>query len=243
MGFEVVFKYHDKIENGYDTVENKTFKKKFGDPYEDVPLSKLALFVMGQLARRDIWIVDVEINEFIKKSISFRENKGGIIIKNKKFSLDSKLEESVIVEEEIVASDNSTQQQSVNVVVPVNAAAPANKIVYPHEAMKPNKRPIGQMIFSPEAPQMHEVSKFKLTIDKKYSIYEKRISPTGELYVILDDLQRETVISDKYFIPAAINLIGDEEFANQQSAYVGATVKEPKLSWNGVVTDNIPRIR
>mgnify|MGYP006189503645 FL=1 len=27
MGFEVVFKYHDKIENGYDTLENKTFKK------------------------------------------------------------------------------------------------------------------------------------------------------------------------------------------------------------------------
>ena len=239
MGFEVVFKYHDKIENGYDTLENKTFKKKFGDPYEDVPLSKLALFIMGQLARRDIWIVDVEINEFIKKSISFRENKSGIIIKNKKFSLDSKLEESVIVEEEVIASDNSTQQQSGNVAVVVAA----NKIVHPHEAMKPSKRPIGQMIFSPEAPQMHEVSKFKLTIDKKYPIYEKRISPTGELYVILDDLQRETVISDKYFIPAAINLIGDEEFANQQSAYVGATVKEPKLSWNGVVTDNIPRIR
>jgi len=175
MGFEVVFKYHDKIENGYDTLENKTFKKKFGDPYEDVPLSKLALFVMGQLARRDIWIVDVEINEFIKKSISFRENKGGIIIKNKKFSLDSKLEESVIVEEEMVSSDNSTQQQSVNVVTPVNAAVPVNKIVYPHEVMKPNKRPIGQMIFSPEAPQMHEVSKFKLTIDKKRSIrYTKK---------------------------------------------------------------------
>ena len=86
MGFEVVFKYHDKIENGYDTLENKTFKKKFGDPYEDVPLSKLALFIMGQLARRDIWIVDVEINEFIKKSISFRENKSGIIIKNNKFT-------------------------------------------------------------------------------------------------------------------------------------------------------------
>ena len=47
MGFEVVFKYHDKIENGYDTLENKTFKKKFGDPYEDVPLSKLALFIMN----------------------------------------------------------------------------------------------------------------------------------------------------------------------------------------------------
>ena len=84
--------------------------------------------------------------------------------------MDSKLEESVIVEEEVVASDNSTQQQSVNVAVA------ANKIVHPHEAMKPSKRPIGQMIFSPEAPQMHEVSKFKLTIDKKYPIYEKRIS-------------------------------------------------------------------
>ena len=29
MGFEVVFKYHDKIENGYDTLENKTFNYYF----------------------------------------------------------------------------------------------------------------------------------------------------------------------------------------------------------------------
>lgn len=244
MGFEIVFKYHEKTENGYDTAEQKSFKKKCGDAYEDVPLEKLALVVVGQLARRDIWIVDVEINEFVKKPISFRETKGGIVIKNKKFSLDSKLETSIIVEDVGVESINiSATHISENVNVSVNKG----KTMYPHELLGRDltkKRPVANMIFAPEPQQIREIGKYKLTIDKKYSIYEKRNNPTGgELFVILDDSQREITISDKYFIPATINLIGDEEFASQQQSYVGASKSEPRLSWNGVVSDDVPHLR
>lgn len=240
MGFEILFKYHEKTENGYDTVEQKTFKKKCGDAYEEIPLEKVALLVMGQLARRDIWIVDVEINEFVKKPISFRETKGGIVIKNKKFSLDAKLENSVVVEE--CLPEKQSQPANVNLANQVN-----NKVVHPHEVMKrdlPSKKPIGQMVFAPEPQQIREVAKYKLTVDKKYAIYEKKSSPTGgDLFVILDDLQREIIISDKFFIPAAVNLIGDDEFANQETSYFGASTKEPKLNWNGVVSDNVPHLR
>lgn len=244
MGFELVFKYHEKTEGGYDTTEQKTFKKKCGDPYEDVPLEKLALLVMGQLARRDIWIVDVEISEFVKKSISFRETKGGIVIKNKKFSLDSKLEANIVVEECVNEASAAKQDQN---GANINVSKNTTKTVYPHEMMTRDlskKRAIGQMVFAPEPQQIREIGKYKLTIDKKYQIYEKKLNPTGgELYVILDDNQRETTISDKYFIPASINLIGDEEFANQQASYVGAGNKEPKLTWNGVVGDDVPHLR
>lgn len=246
MGFEIVFKYHEKNENGYDTTEQKTFKKKCGDAYEDVPLEKLALSIMGQLARRDIWIVDVEISEFVKKSISFRETKGGIVIKNKKFSLDNKLESSVIVEEctnETIHIRGNQVSENKNHSLSSGNGRP----VYPHELISRDltkKKPVTQMIFAPEPQQIQEISKYKLTIDKKYPIYEKKLNPTGgELFLIVDDLQREISISDKYFVPATINLIGDDEFANQQASYVGAGKKEPKLSWNGVVSDDVPHIR
>lgn len=244
MGFELVFKYHEKKDTGYDTAEQKTFKKKCGEAYEDVSLEKLALLVMGQLARRDIWIVDVEINEFVKKTINFRETKGGIVIKNKKFTLDNKLEASVVVED---CPSNDLDSDKKVQVANVNITKNTTKTIYPHEVTSRDltkKKPIAQMVFAPEPQQVREVSKYKLTVDKKYLIYEKKTSTTGgELYVILDDSQREITISDKYFVPASINLIGDEEFANQQASYVGAGNKEPKLSWNGVVTDNVPHLR
>ena len=53
---------------------------------------------MSQLARRDIWVVDVDILEFKRQKINFRETKGGIVIKNKKFSLDN--DTNIIMQEE-----------------------------------------------------------------------------------------------------------------------------------------------
>ena len=86
MGYEVVYFFHPRDEEGnYQKNETKELKKKVGDAFEDVPLEKLASVVMSQLARRDIWVFDVKIQELVKKEISFKETKGGIVIKNKKF--------------------------------------------------------------------------------------------------------------------------------------------------------------
>src|SRR4051812_37931488 len=91
MGFEVIFKFYDKKADGtYDTGNLQSFTKHVGAKVDDVPLEKLASVIMRQLARRDIWVLDkdLEVYEFTKRRISFKETKGGVIIKNKKFLLD-----------------------------------------------------------------------------------------------------------------------------------------------------------
>ena len=67
MGYEVTYKYHPKREdgNGYNTDEVKELTKKVGKAFDDMPSEKLAAVVMSQLARRDIWIIDVEIFLFV----------------------------------------------------------------------------------------------------------------------------------------------------------------------------------
>ena len=89
MGYEVKYHYHDKTESGYDTDDDKTFTKRVGKSFEDTSLDAVASAIIRQLARRDVWVVNVEIVEFVKKEISFRESKGGIVIKNRKFNFDS----------------------------------------------------------------------------------------------------------------------------------------------------------
>ncbi len=90
MGYELTFHYHerDESEGKYNTEETKTLTKNVGRRSAEVPLEQVAAVVMGQLARRDIWVVDVEIAEFAKRTVSFKETKSGIIIKNRKFNYD-----------------------------------------------------------------------------------------------------------------------------------------------------------
>ena len=113
MGFECLYHYHERVEGDYNREEKKTFKKKVGDPFEEVSLEKLAGAVMAQLARRDVWIVDVEVYELSKKAISFKEAKGGIILKNKKFLFEGGGDDSssVIVQDMVQAPAPVAQPQ------------------------------------------------------------------------------------------------------------------------------------
>jgi hypothetical protein len=88
MGYEVLFSYNEKKDNGYDSENVKTLKKVVGKATEDTPLEHLAALIFRQFARRDVMVFDVEIYEYTKKRISFKENKDGILLKNKKFSFD-----------------------------------------------------------------------------------------------------------------------------------------------------------
>jgi hypothetical protein len=91
MGYEIQYTYHPRKEDGpgYDTEVREDKVAKVGKPFDDTPLEKCAAAIMAQLARRDVWVVDVEVNELVKKKISFKESKDGkgIVLKNKKFSL------------------------------------------------------------------------------------------------------------------------------------------------------------
>lgn len=247
MGFEVNYKYHERVEGDYNKEETKSFKKKVGDPFEDVSLEKLAGAVMAQLARRDVWIVDVEVFELSKKAVSFKESKGGIILKNKKFNFDGGGEDAstVIVQDMIQAPppqpvqlpQQYVQSNGQHVNIQGQAANPSRG-VHPHEQGQP-RRPIDWMVFSPELPQMTEVKQkgLRFTPDKKYPVFEKREGVGGEIFVMIDDTGREQLVSDKYFVPGNIQLLADKELGfsqNQQQRdggklYWGSASQEPDM--------------
>lgn len=249
MGFECVYSFHEKIEGDYNKEETKTFKKKVGDPFEDVSLEKLAGAIMAQLARRDVWIVDVEVFELSKKPISFKESKGGIVLKNKKFNFDGGGEDAstVIVQDMVqaapVVSAPAPAWQQNHVNIQGAAANPSSGVNQNQPNQSVPKIPIDWMVFSPELPQMTEIKtkNLRFTPDKKYAIFEKRPSPGGEIFVVSDDTGREQLISDKYFVPARINLIMDRELGFSESP---AQRDGGKLYWGSASNEpDMPMIR
>lgn len=121
MGFEITYKYYEEVSKGeYNKEEVKSKTVKVGSPYDDISLEILAGKVMAQLARRNILVTEVEIYEFAKKKISFKEASDGILIKNKKFSFDdgAVMKSEEISEEEPVQlsqnSQNNSAQQLLN---------------------------------------------------------------------------------------------------------------------------------
>jgi len=240
MGFEVCYHFNEKLDGDYNKGESKTFKKKVGDPFEDVPLEKLAASITAQLARRDIFISDVEVYELSKKKVSFKETKGGIVIKNKKFLFDHAGASVSFVEE--VQEDLSSQSAS----VPSCPLRPVENTQHPHESLSATRprRPVDIVVFAPEPQQIPELRKknLVLTVDKKYEVFDKKPSPTGigELYVIKDDKGNEQIVPDLYFIPGSVNLFGDKElgFSDLDKK------EEPNLLWGNATLDpSMPDLR
>lgn len=249
MGYEVTYKYYERDEEGgYNKEEIKEIRKKVGDPFEEVPLEKLAAAVMAQLARRDIWVTDVDVYELSRKSISFRETKGGIVIKNKKFLFDT--DSNIVVQDMVEAPVQQpmsyTPQQQQLVSAPQQQMQPHQ--MQPHQ-MQPHNggqmRPIDWVVFAPELPMMSEVKQknLRFTPDKKYPVFQKQPSVTGigEVYKMIDDTGREQLVSDKYFVPGNINLFADRElgFSENQTQRDGGN-----LLWgNATLETDMPVIR
>jgi hypothetical protein len=224
MGYEVIFYYKskDKETGIYKEEELNNFKKRVGDPYEDTPIEKLASVVMKQLARRDVWVENIEIYEITKKKISFKETKNGIIIKNKKIILDDNFEidfkqegEDETVHSEIVAERPQQQKnEDTNVI-------------------KGTTRVVKRMLFAPEPQQQINLLKqgVKLTPDKVYDIYkiEKGLNGISEIYLLIDDNNHEKKVADDCFVPATTLSQEDEE--------------SDGLNWGGVIKGSLPSVR
>jgi hypothetical protein len=224
MGYEVIFYYKakDKETGIYKEEESNNFKKRVGDPYEDTPIEKLASVIMKQLARRDVWVEDIEIYEITKKKINFKETKNGIIIKNKKIILDDNFEidikqenENEIIETRSTVEISSQQKNETGVV-------------------KGTTRVLRRMLFAPEPQQQINLLKqgVKLTPDKVYDIYkiEKGLNGISEIYLILDDNNHEKKVADDCFVPAT-NLSQEDEELNDG------------LNWGGVIKGSLPSVR
>lgn len=232
MAFEIVFHYYpySESEKEYDKSNASKYDKKIGDIFEDVSLERLASSILTQLARRDIFVFDVEIHELVKKKVSFKQTKNSISIKNKKFSLAN----DTIVVQEINDNllENKTSEKEI-LTVPVKEkqtiSVPANKVSL--SSLKVLKT----MIFSPSDLKYLKGKPWRFTPNKKYNIYKERIAPNGIGMILsaIDDTGRDVEVSDEFFISDTINLLNEDS----------ETLKEDVLNWSGTKGFEMPEIR
>jgi hypothetical protein len=254
MGFEVLYNYHERLEEGgYNKDETKQLKKKYGDAYEDFSLEKLASGILVQLARRDIWVTNVEIHEYKKTKVNFRETKGGIVIKNRKFLLDS--DNNCIVKGELV--DETTGEP----VQPHNVSEPTPNVQQKRRPIKwvlLDEAGITQGKNGERIPVMIAIQRagLQLSANKKYPVFaemddprDKRVDKFGQpaldrkkVYQMWDNHQREVIVSQDYFVSAQVFLEGGRDF--NTPVETGATNGSiPKLMFEGEVRDEVPDLR
>ena len=259
MGFEVVYKYWDKLEDGsYNKDEVKEMKRKVGEPFEDVSLEALAQKIMAQMARRDIWVLpEVEIYELKKQKISFRETKGGVIIKNKKFFLDTE-NNSLVVQELPPEQPTSMLPVPTNNVQPHNnlpAVAPHNNLPLNYQQQQGPRRPLKFVVLDDggvvqdgngnriPVAMLIKRSGLQFRPQQRYPVFQemddprdKRVDKLGapaldrkKVYVMWDDMKREVTVSQDYFVPADVRLEKSSPDDPWDSVNGGNGNKGPKL--------------
>lgn len=224
MGYELVYSYHERGEDGdYDKSKLLTLKKRLGNAEEEVPHEKLAATIMAQMSRRDIWVIDVEIFEFTKKKLSFKETKGGLLIGNKKYNLDdcghlAVQEVMDVPPPQPVPHVSAVPAMLPAVMRPTLANIPESAIksggnLADFELLK--QRPIRYEVFQPD-PIFIDIRKAKsmaFTIGEKYPIYSEKAAGSninlGMNYTTVDNEGRKQVLNDKYFVPVG-TLMGDQ---------------------------------
>jgi hypothetical protein len=249
MAYELTYFYHErKPEGGYNIDEKKELKKKIGNGFEEVPLESVALAIIKQLARRDIWVVDVEVSEYTKKKVSFKESNdgSGIILKNKKFSFDHSsalvaTDLSVDVLDEVPAA----QPNGSNLVHALQKeAGKAGGINLIEPPINPN-RVIFWVTFEPHPFTQEARSKgLKFTVGKRYPVHRQTEGELGNIFHITDDTKKIVKVDEKYFSVAGAGLIGDDEVKGGFSQqYIEEP--EPKLAyWSHMKGDTgVPQLR
>lgn len=225
MGYEVKYIFHPRKEDGsgYDTEVREEKSVKVGKPFDDTSLDKCAAAILAQLARRDVWVVDVEVFELVKKQISFKESADGkgIVLKNKRFSLNSAAQ--MVQEEEMLPQPVMPMTHILTPQVPAVPIPVAPTQAQPHELMQPQPangdRAIENLYANPNAtsvrrsvdprsidrskilyhvyfePYMHQAQakalKLRFTEDTRYPVHAVIPSPTGKL-----DAQQIAVTDD-----------------------------------------------
>lgn len=230
MGFEVKYKYYEKVDGDYDKDNVHELNKKVGKAYDDTSYEKLASAIMGQFARRDIMVVDVEITEFVKKKISFREATNGIVIKNKKYLFDGTEIEFQAVEEDQEEVQEVAASVSRRVVQPTKNGTSLNGL---------KEKPIRYEFFEPPKELLEDFKKrnFKFTVGKKYPIFEEKSDRRGiqfgMLYTTQDDEGKKQILNDKLFVYRG-GLFGGSQFNDSRSV---------DLNYGNVIEEEVPKLR
>lgn len=237
MGYELVFHYKEVGDKpGFYSEEVKNKSYKIGKVTEDVNIELVAGKILSQLARRNILIVDVEIYEYAKKKISYRETADGIVIKNKKFSFDSS---SVSLVGEFTEEDQEAPIEDFK-----NIPSPSKELADRSCPVKKNlvKRAIKQEVYDPDPIGQQKVAQrgLKFTLGKKYAIYSEESLGNTIIYNTIDDSGREVKVGSEYFSAIGAGLL--EEDAGPK--YVGAENQKDEINlWKNYEQVDMPDIR
>lgn len=244
MGFEVKYIFHPrKEEGGYDTETKDVKIVKIGKPFDETTTDKLAASIISQLARRDIWVVDVEVSELVKREISFKECKDGrgIILKNKRYSFD---DSSQVIEEDIEECPLPAGMHPHEMISNRNSSTiddlysnPNKNLAIRSQSMPPvnQNKTVYKVIFDPPVHYLNEIKRMnlKFTQDQVYSVHQVVQHPTGKLelqkIIVTDDSGRAITTDEKYFTTAGSGLIADREL--NFSGSNGRSVRKPKLAF------------
>jgi hypothetical protein len=237
MGYEIIYRYKEATDvPGVYSEEVKEKSSKIGKVTDEVDLEDLASKVMTQLARRNVLIVEVEIWEYARKRVSYRETANGIVIKNKKFSFDSRgvVEtgefEDEVQDEEFKPLPEPSRELADRSCPLVQRDRPAHRRALRHE------------IFEPEPLALHKAKQRGLafTVGKKYPIYSERSIGTSVAYKTTDDKGKEVEVSSEYFVAIGAGLMQQDE----GPTYVGAENQKEEINlWGNHEQSEMPDIR
>lgn len=236
MGYEVIFSYKESAgKPGEYSEEVKKKTCRIGKATEDVPLESLAGKIMSQLARRNVLIVDVEIFEYAKKKVGYRESSDGIVLKNKKFSFAS----GSVVED---GFDEEPEEDFKPVPSPSKDLADRSCPISRSKNL--SRRPIRYEVYEPEPISDIKAKQkgLKFTMGKRYPVYSESSMGTTILYKTTDDSGRDVDVSSEYFMAVGAGLSMEEE---NSPKYVGAESgsSEDINLWGNYESAEVPDIR
>jgi hypothetical protein len=237
--FEIIYHYKEQLEVGRYSDEAKEKKMKVGSPYEEIPLEVVAGKIMAQLARRDILIVDVEIYEYSKKQINYKQIDDGITIKNKKFRFDNgpvvtaepELDAEKLLEiikanpnlfskvcgekQQCGEKHNEKQHNTALAILPIVTDS-TNKAP---TIQRKRARPIRFEAFNPQPQDMGTVRAkgFKFTTGKKYPIWDEKGDGIRMVYDTVDDSGRAVTCGAECFeVVTSGRLLHEESLGDPQ---------------------------
>lgn len=202
MGFEVIYYYKELLDESMPGVyaeEIKTKTSKIGKSNEDVAFEVLSSKILSQLARRNILIVNFEIFEFQKKKINYKEADDGIIIKNKKYKFDGKINNFIDLNEHLENEEEDYDEEKDAIPCRVKTIQPNVNL---HQ-----QPPIRYEFFDPELMSLHKAKQkgLKFTQGKKYPIFAEENLGGNIIYKTKDDTSKEVKVSAEYFTAAFIS--------------------------------------
>jgi hypothetical protein len=236
MAFEIIFHYYPYSDetNEYDKSKVSTYDKKLGDIFEEVSLEKLASVILTQLARRDVFVFDVEVCELVKKKILFKQNKNNILIKNKKFSLSN---DTIVVQEINENLIECKKESSCGFITPIEDKVRIDQPSLKNNVSLKSLKILKTMTFMPSDAKYLKGKPWKFTPTKAYNIYREIIAKNGIGMILstIDDTGREVEVTDEFFVNDRISYINEP--VNNSSS------NDDVLNWSGTKGFNMPDLR